>query len=99
MKLKQLIDELTEIHNECGDLDNDELKRQYGVSTCMDRPKKVNGLCGSMWVQTQPAEKGHVNFECSHDDGQYARMDITGYKETCIRICSSCKVFTEKMNG
>ena len=40
MKLKQLIDELTEIHNECGDLDNDELKRQYGVSTCMDRPKR-----------------------------------------------------------
>lgn len=57
----------------------------------MKRPKKIKGLCGDFFIQSEHTINGHTSFECPE---MYITCDLLDAKNECLKTCEEC----EKIN-
>lgn len=57
----------------------------------MKRPKKIKGLCGDFFIQSERTINGHTSFDCPE---MYITCDLLDAKNECLKTCEEC----EKIN-
>lgn len=58
----------------------------------MKRPKKIKGLCGNFFIQSERTINGHASFECSEF---CITCDLFHVKEECLKTCEECEINKE----
>ena len=56
----------------------------------MKRKKRVKGICGLYWIQTERTIQGNISMECEHSDGYYCTTSRTIVNDECLKICNTC---------
>ncbi|GEM_PF-2590815 len=56
----------------------------------MERKKRIKGLCGMNWVQSERTMQGNISMECEHNDGCYCTTSRSIVEQECLKICSNC---------
>lgn len=59
----------------------------------MKRPKKIKGLCGDSFIQSEYTINGHISFECPE---MCITCDLFWAKEECLKTCEECERFLRR---
>lgn len=54
----------------------------------MKRPKKIKGLCGDFFIQSEYTINGHTSFECPEFCITCCLLDA---KAECLKTCEECE--------
>jgi hypothetical protein len=61
----------------------------------MQRRKRIIGICGKQFLQTEPMKNGEIHFTCGGDDAYwlrttYSKQDIQEEINSVCRNCEHC---------